>query len=161
MKDTKFVDGAEKLKRRIATITASLALPAMMNEIGELLLRRTLRRFDAEVDPDNQKWKPLASETLQRRKRSGGYEGKKILVQTGEMRKAIDIIRGGAGSVYTNTGAGVRIGIQDEEIAVRGRVHNSGLGGIPQRRFLGIGKTDIGSVDQFLRRRADAMERKL
>lgn len=154
MIDNRFVRGADKLKRRLDTIVAGLALSGLTEGVGELLLRRTLKRFDSEVDPDGRPWVPLARSSLQRRKRNPGNSSGKILVQTRAMRNAIKLIRGGAGSVYTTTGVGHRIGIQDEGIAVRARVHNLGLGHVPQRRFLGVGRLDVKSVDSYLRRRA-------
>lgn len=155
MADTKFVSGVAKLQRRIATIRATLSLPVMTEEIGQLLLRRTLARFDAEVDPDNKPWKPLSSETLRRRNRAGGKPGAPILVQTQKMRNSIRLIRGSAsGAVFTNTGAGVRIGITDPEQVDKARAHNYGTGNIPVRRLLGVAALDVKSVDSLLRRRA-------
>ena len=158
MRDTKYVSGATKLKARIQTITAALALPVLTNEIGQLLLRRTLTRFDEEVDPDRKPWAPLAKTTLERRRRAGGYSGKKILVQTGVLRSAIRIIRGDAsGAIYTNTGAGVRIGVGDESVTGRAAAHQKGIG-VPRRKFLGVGPLDIRAVDGLMRRAARNVE---
>ncbi len=152
VQDTPFVNGAARLSQRIRTISKNLALPVLVNEIGDLLLARTLRRFDAEITPDNDPWADLAPSTIQT-KAQQGYGSKKKLVRTGKMREAIRIIRGNAaGATYTNTGAGVRIGVADEEVAVYARVQNSGNSHVPSRRFLGIGALDVKSVDSFLRR---------
>ena len=157
--DTKFVKGADKLKARIATIRANLALPVMTEDIGKLLLARTLRRFDREVDPDERPWVPRKEATIERRSRAG-FDGEgPLLVQTGALRNAIRLIRGGKGTVSTNTGAGVRIGVQDTEIAKRAGAHQRGYGHIPQRRFLGIGRLDIKAVDSLLRRKAVQLEK--
>lgn len=153
VRDTEFVRGAEKLAQRIRTIRANLALPAMTAEIGDLLLRRTLTRFDQEIDPDGKPWVPLAPTTIETKLRLG-FGGKGKLKRTETLRKSITIIRGNAsGSVYTNTGAGVRIGVSSEARAEIARAQNSGTNKIPARRFLGIGALDIKSVDSFLRRR--------
>ena len=151
-RDTAYVRGAERLARRIQTIRRSLALPVLTNEIGELLLRRTLDRFDREVDPDGDRWVPLKSGT-QRVKARLGVGG--ILKRTLRLRNSIRLIRGSVtGLIFTNTGAGIRIGVADPTAAVYGGYHNRGVRPNPQRRFLGIGELDVKSVDSFLRRRA-------
>ena len=150
----RFVYGARRLQVRIATIRAALVLPALSQELGKLLVRRTLERFDREVDPGERPWKALKTDTLKRRSGSGST---KILNRTGALRGAIRLIRGGQDSIYTNTGAGVRIGVDDPRQLTKARTHQRGYpkGNIPARRFLGIGKNDVKSVDSFLRRRAD------
>lgn len=154
--DTEFVRGADKLKRRISTIRTTLALPALTESIGQLLLRRTLDRFDREVSPNNEAWAPLKEETERRKKRDGFSRGK--LKRTLALRNSIKLIRGGAGTFYTNTGAGVRIGVEDPEIAEYGGVQNRGSKTIPARQFLGIGRLDIKAVDSLLRRKAAQLE---
>lgn len=153
--DSQFVNGAAKLSRRIATIRERLGVPALTKEIGELLLTRTQRRFDEEVDPDGNPWVPLSLHTILIKRRLG-YGDKKKLVRTQRLRNSIRLLRGSAsGAVFTNTGAGVRIGIPaGTKEAAYGRVQNYGGGRIPARRFLGIGALDIKSVDSFMRRRA-------
>lgn len=157
--DTKYVRGAERLGRRIATIRAAVSVPVLVREANELLLRRTLDRFDREVDPDGKPWPALAGSTLERRKRANGFVGKPKLVQTGELRASIQLIRGGEGTLYTNTGAGGRIGIEgDEALVGKARAHQRGYKNIPVRRFLGIGKNDVTAVDGLLRRTAAKLE---
>lgn len=157
--DNLFVRGAERLKQRIETIRTRLALPALTNEIGELLLRRTLDRFDRAVDPDGRPWKPLSPATL-RRKSAAGYAGKGSLKRTETLRKSIRIIKSNAGATFINTGAGARIGVTGEAEA-RARVHQYGSRTVPARRFLGVGALDVKSTDSFLRRRAAALEQDL
>lgn len=153
MADTPYVKGADKLAARIATIRRNLNVPVMTSEIGELLLKRTKDRFDKEVDPDSKPWKPLAPSTIER-KRRGGYGDAKKLVRKGDLRNAIQIIRGGAGTTFTNTGAGVRIGVDDPTQVSKASAQNKGTARIPARRFLGIGALDVKAVDSYLRRRA-------
>lgn len=155
--DTKFVRGADKLKVRLATIRSKLFLPAFTEEIKDLLVGRTQRRFDREVDPNEKPWDKLAPSTIATKRRLG-YGDKKILVRTGNLRGSIKAIRGGLGTIFTNTGAGFRIGIDDPEIVKYARVHNRGGGKIPMRKFLGIGALDIKSVDSLLRRKAKQLE---
>ena len=155
LQDTKYVGGVRKLAQRIATIRENLAVPPMVTEIGELLLKRTLKRFDDEVDPDGRRWTPLAHETLMRRRRNPSARGTKILNATGKMRASIKRLLGDPhGAFAVATGAGFRIGVADPLQADKARVHQNGTPRVPQRRFLGIGKTDITAVDGLLRRRA-------
>lgn len=156
--DTKFIRGADKLQRRIQTIRANLGLPAMVDEIGKLLLRRTLERFDQGVDPDGNRWPALKDQTIDR-KRRGGYP-ELPLKRTLALRNSIKLIKGDVtGTTFTNTGAGVRIGVEDPKIAEYAVVQNRGDARkhIPARRFLGIGQLDIKSVDSFLRRKAETI----
>lgn len=151
--DTKYVSGVAALKRRIATIRETLQLPPMMDAIGDLMVKRTLTRFDAEVDASGRDWAPLSVSTLRKRARAG--TGKKKLNETGAMRAAIKLIRGSAaGAVYTNTGAGFRIGISDPAQTLKGAVHNKGTDTVPQRRFLGVGSLDVKAVASLMHRRA-------
>lgn len=154
--DTPFVRGADKLKVRLDTIRRSLDISLLLEETKDLIHRRTIRRFEQEVDPDGKPWAKLKASSLRRKARKGAGD-RQILVQTGAMKKAIKIIRGGVGSTFTNVGAGFRIGIQDPQIAEYARVQNRGYGSIPKRRFLGIGALDIKAVDSLLRRKATAI----
>lgn len=157
--DTKFVKGAEKLSRRIATIRNKLDLPPLVEEIGGLLLKRTRERFDKQVDPDERPWADLAPVTIKIRRRLGYGPGPKLR-RTGQLREAIQLIRGRAdGGIFTNTGAGIRIGVIDPEVVEKARALNRGTSRIPARRFLGISRLDVKAVDSFLRRIAERVER--
>ncbi|MEG1121280.1 MAG: phage virion morphogenesis protein [Citrobacter sp.] len=165
--DEQFVQGNQKLRQRIATIRRKLNLPVMVDQLGELLWRRTLNRFDRQVDPDGRTWKALEASTM-RTRGAKGYPELPALRRSGTLRAAIKIIKGNAaGSTYTNTGAGVRIGIpatagvytQDGRaipIVRVARYMNNGTPDVPARRFLGIGRLDVKAVDSYLRRRGDA-----
>lgn len=161
-RDTQYVQGAQRLARRISTIRTRLALPPLVDEIGGLLLKRTLERFDREVDPFGVPWRELAPSTL-RRKAALGYGSSPKLVRTREMRSAIQLIRGRAdGGMFTNTGAGSRIGIVDPDVVPKARAQNRGVPGrIPARRFLGIGPLDVKAVDGFMRRKAAQLEKEI
>lgn len=156
--DGRYTAGVARISDRLSRIKTVLSVAVLQEEIGNLLLRRTLTRFDREVDPDERPWTPLQSSTLERRKRQG-VKGKKILVQTGALRGSIRRIRGSAsGVVAVNTGAGFRIGVDDPEQFAKASAHQRGTGSVPVRRFLGVGRLDVRSVDSFLRRRSiDAM----
>ncbi len=155
--DTSYVRGAQKLKKRLETIRANLGLAPLVEEIGGLLLRRTQQRFDQEVDPDYNPWQPLAQATLERKQR-GGYGDKGILVRKGDLRGAIHLIRGGLGTAYINTGAGVRIGVDDPDVVPYAIAQNKGTLTIPARRFLGIGERDVKAADNLMRRKARQLE---
>lgn len=157
IKDTPFVRGAQKLGRRIQTIRDNLKLPVMVDEITTLLLRRMLDRFDKEVDPQGNKWIPLAQSTLERKAR-GGWGNENILVRTHDMRNAIQRIRGGLGSTFLNTGAGARIGIQNPAIAKYAKFHRKGTAIMPKRQFLGLNALDVKAVDSLLRRKAKQLQ---
>ena len=157
-KDTPYVRGAEKLKRRIDTVRTNLNLPGMTAEIAGLLLVRTMQRFDAEMTPNGSKWKPLKEATIQRRLRDGFGGAHPILKQTGTLRDSIAVIKGGSGSTYFNTGAESRIGVQDPDVAKYARVQNKGGKGIVARKFLGISQLDVKAVDSLMRRKAKKLE---
>jgi hypothetical protein len=161
--DTKFVQGAAKLSQRIATIRDRLALPVMVEQIGKRLLERTWDRFDKQVDPDGVKWKKLEDSTLERRARAG-ITSNEILKRSRRLRESIKIIKGGAGSTFFNTGAGLRIGIDPSATGTRGESmaayaavmqRGDNKHGTKPRRFLGIGALDVKSVDSLLRRAGD------
>lgn len=153
--DNQYVQGGDRLVDRVATIRKKLAIADVVGDIGAFLLRRTLNRFDEEVDPDGKRWKPLADSTLRRREYADA-SGKKMLVRTRTLRESIKIIKGGLGSTFTNTGAGLRIGIDasartedGKSVALYGKIQNQ------RRRFLGVGTQDVRDIDSMLRRRGD------
>lgn len=159
VEDTQYVQGAKKLSKRIATLRKNLSLPPLLDEIGALLYRRTMNRFEREVTPNYAPWAELKPSTL-RRKTALGYGDKQKLERTGKLKKAIQIIRGRAdGGTFTNTGAGFRIGIVDPEVAKYATLQNNGDSRIPARRFLGIAALDVKAVDSLLRRKAKQAER--
>lgn len=160
IRDTHYVRGAQKLGRRIASVKQALSVAVVVELAGPYMKRRTLERFDKEVDPDDNPWARLSRSTVLRRKRKPGTRMKngrpKILDDSGSMRAAIKAIRGRAdGAVYTNTGAGVRIGITDPKQLAKAFVHQRGWDRTPQRRFLGVGRKDTDAISAMLRRAAE------
>jgi hypothetical protein len=156
--DNEYVRGAARLSRRIETIRARYTLPPLVAEIGALLLKRTRERFARELTPDYTPWAALKPATL-RRKAAEGFGDEQKLVRRGKLRDSIQVIAGGVGSTFFNTGAGIRIGIADPEVADYARRLNNGTPGrMTARRFLGIGALDVRSVDSFLRRKAAQLE---
>ena len=155
--DNEFVHGVDKLQQRIRTIRERLELPAMVQATGVLLVKRTKDRFNRGIDPNYTPWKPLAPATLEIKRRLG-YGQKGMLKRTENMYNAIRVIRGGLDTFSALTGAGLRIGIDDPDIAEYARFQQRGTKKIPARRFLGIGRLDIKAVDGLMRRKARQLE---
>lgn len=145
--DTKFVKGADKLAARMRKLSKSIRATVTDGRIPALLLRRTKKRFDKQLDPDEKKWAPLSPATLERRRRGGNLR-RKILHETLTLKQSIAIIKKSA--LFANTGASARIGVNDPVAAAYGRFHQTGEGDLIQRRFLGIGKSDVKAVDLLL-----------
>ncbi len=120
--------------------------------LQDFLKDRILSRFDAEKDPNGQSWKKLEPSALARRKRAG-LSSTKILYATGTLRNSIKVISSvNTGLFALNTGLGFRIGVDDKEASVYGRVHQYGLGR-PQRGFMGVSNRDAVAVQAHLARR--------
>lgn len=145
--DTKFVKGADKLAARLRKLSVSIRKTVTDGRIPALLLRRTKKRFDKQLDPNERKWEPLSPNTLVRR-RSGGNLRRKALHETLRLKQSIAIVK--KSSLFSVTGASARIGVNDPVAAAYGRFHQTGEGDLVQRRFLGIGKSDIKAVDLLL-----------
>lgn len=60
-------------------------LSPVMRQVGAKLLDTTLERFDTMSGPDGKEWKPLARETIRRKRNLG-----KILTESGNLRDSID-----------------------------------------------------------------------
>ena len=159
LRDSRTVRGAERLGRRIRTIVENLALPVLTNDIGSLLVKRTKDRFEQEVDPDGVPWKPL-NRKYAAQKAAEGHRTK-ILQRTGTLKDSIRKIQGTpTGTLYTNTGAGVRIGVDEDKVPYA-RYHQEGTRAIPRRVFLGVGRLDVKAVDSLLRRKSKSLQREL
>lgn len=160
MADTRQVQGATALAKKLRTIRANARTALLDGQIMRLLLRNNQERFRRQVDPDGKPWTPLSPITVEskRRKQRAGEalrgSASRVLVQTGALRGAIAILKGiNPGGFGINTGAGGRIGIADPDIASYGAKHQTGLGRrLPRRRFLGVSKADIVAVDSLLKR---------
>lgn len=112
-------------------------------------------------DPEGNRWFPLAVST-NTWKQNHGYGDKPTLQQTGNLRRAIQVVQSSWSPTMakTSTGAGFRIGInpgisykrgkRTYRAAEYGALHNYGRGRIIERRFLGIGKGEIESVDRWI-----------
>lgn len=130
--------------------------------LQDLILSRTKARLDrkgssrvAQKDPRYKPWRPLAASTI----RTGGDQNRK-LNRTGTLQDSITIINDTLGSaLYTNTGAGFRVGVKESSPAGEyARIQNqggwAGRGGsvyIPARRYLGIGRPDKLAVTKLIK----------
>lgn len=150
--------GAQKLRRRIETIREGVPELLSQDGLGRLLVDRMKARFIAEVDPSGKPWAKLSPRTK---------AGKGILRKTGTLYNAIDIIRGNPTGFATATGAGFRIGLKPasnpgdgKDVSFYGRIQQNGISGrLPARRFLGVGPSDVKSVDSYLRRKLKQLVR--
>lgn len=152
-----YVTGAEKVVNRLRTIRASTATVLHGDHLQDLLLKRTKERFLKQVDPDGNKWRPLAQATLDDKIKRGKRTA--ILQRTGLLYNSIAIIKRNQTTLASATGAGFSIGVinsNDGEYGsdpgIYGRAHQFGTGRVPKRRFLGMGPLDVKAVDSMLRR---------
>lgn len=149
---TALVSRLKRVRENFSTIVRDVRL-------DEWMLRRQTTRYDKEVNPDGTPWAPLLDQTIKRKKRAGSNGP--TLVRSGKLRKAVDIIVGSRTGLFAiDTGLGFRVGVNDPDAAIYGRVHNQGLysGQIKRhqkrRRFIGLSPLDVTSAKALLRRRA-------
>lgn len=150
--------GTQEVIERLHKVNA-LAL-GVVGEIAlqDLMVRRVRARFDQGVDPSGSPWPGLMESTIKRKSYKSGGSAKKLLVRTGLLRSSLGILRGSnQGLLAFSTGLGFRIGVTDPEAARYGRLHNYGLGGQEKRQFIGLGASDVRSVQTFLNRRMQSI----
>lgn len=159
------VPSTEATKRKIKRIFRPYLKvpPALFNTeiLQKLMLDRTRARFEskgknpgAQKDPRRTPWRPLKYHTI----RSGG-DPDRMLFRTGALRDSIIVIKDTfSAAMYTNTGGGFRIGVDESSQAgAYARVQNYGgkVGKygtrIPARRFIGIGHSDKLAVNKLLK----------
>ncbi|OIO58123.1 MAG: phage virion morphogenesis protein, partial [Proteobacteria bacterium CG1_02_64_396] len=95
-------------------------------DVGEVMLNRTLERYDQQVDPEGRPWLDLAESTLRRKP-----AGLPILVLDGFMRDSFS---------YTADGSGMALGTNKIQAATHQFGDDSR--GIPERPFLGVNDED-------------------
>ena len=95
--------------------------------VGNYLLTKTKENFDAERDPDGDRWRPLAPQTVEEKIRKGTLL--KILQRTGALR---------AGFETRVNRASVRIYNTDPKF----EYHQFGTDKVPQRRMIGLSERD-------------------
>ena len=72
----------KELKVKLERLHSNVSdLSPMMRQLGAKLLDTTLERFDTMSGPDGKEWKPLARETIRRKRNLG-----KILTESGNLR---------------------------------------------------------------------------
>lgn len=138
------VEGLKRLQRKLRITADRLAnLQPYWQSVGMYVQRQTIReRFDKEQSPEGQKWKPLSSATIRRKKRHK-RDQMKILHDTGELRRSI---------TYEADNHSVRIGSKLKYA----RTHQFGRGNIPARPFLGVTQNERRHItsmfSQYLKR---------
>jgi len=151
------VSGVADLRQKITRLRQDVAGVLSREHLARLLLSRMRRRYLEEKDPDGVAWPALSPNTK---------PGPKILVQTGNLLKAVDVMGANRGGYSLATGFGFRIGIKNRryterfarggsrtvDTGVYGRVHQLGNSHVPRRQFIGIGQSDVKSVSELLRR---------
>lgn len=136
-------------------------------QIQKYLVQRVRNRFKAkgtskvaQTSPKGVAWKKLAPSTIAR-----GRDTNRKLFESGDLSKSIKVIKDTLNNaLYTNTGAGFRIGVKSSSAAGEyariqneggwsGRkteAHRKGASYIPARRYLGIGPDDKKAMDTWL-----------
>jgi phage gpG-like protein len=156
------VSGASQVKAKFDAARALVSESLSDKSLAQYLLRRMKDRFKRGVSPEGMAWKSLSSET-----RPG-----KPLMKTGNLYKSIGIIEGSPGGLFASpTGAGFRIGIKSRSYsenmgkksrevdpAEYGVFHQEGIG-VPRRRFIGIGSSDVTAVTDKINKELKRMER--
>lgn len=148
------VVGTQEVINRLHKLNQDALGVVSEKALQSLLERRVLARFDQGVSPDGVPWPGLLESTIKRKLRSA-YAGnaKRLLVRTRLLRDSLGVIPGSSkGLLASSTGAGFRIGVNDPEASRYGRFHNYGIGQ-EKRQFIGLGASDLRSVQEFLNRR--------
>lgn len=129
--------------KRLATDARHVERP--MRAAGEVLRRSVEQNFRAQGRP--QKWTPLASATLARRRRGKGRGGPQILIDTGRLKNsmAVRLVTEGV-EVGTNVRYARRQQFGYPGGAGRGHAHT------PKRPFLMVQDEDIGAIGDIFRR---------
>jgi hypothetical protein len=151
------VKGAGKLAQRLRTLRSNLGDVVSEQEIAPFLLRRIKRRYEAGIDSDLRPFKPLSPKTIAKKKRKASILARKpesILFETGKLFASLRVVER-TGSFASPTGAGFSIGINPTDARSQrlARIHQFGLQGTPQRKFLGVTRLDVKAVDSLIRRR--------
>lgn len=146
--------GTNELVQRLKKVNAAALGIVTEQQLQDLLVRRTLGRFDAGVAPDGSPWAGLMVSTLARKRRGGSPRPEAVLQDTRRLRNSIGVVAGANTNLLASaTGLGFRIGVRDRYAAQYGRLHNYGLGGNEKRQFLGISANDVRAVRDYISRR--------
>lgn len=157
------VTGTKALGRKLTAYTASFATIFGGNRLENLLLERTKERFEpkgsnpnAQRSPFGDYWLPLSPET----NRKTNTNTSQLLVDSGQLRDAITIVRGNMrqAAIESPGGGGFTIGVLSSSSAADyAALHQfGGFAGknnkvfIPARPFLGISKQDSIAVDNVM-----------
>lgn len=117
----------QEYNRRLKNLQTPLKLA------GEYMLLETDLRFELEVNPSGQPWKPLAPATLQQKRSQGKIL--KILQRTGFMRSQTG---------YQILGNNVVIFNKDPKL----KYHQLGLG-VPKREVMGFSDGNVREINEI------------
>lgn len=152
MTNTRQVQGAAELVRRLQRIRVASVGVVTDAQISNLLIQRVRARFKQGVSPDGTPWAGLLESTIESKTRHGFAKPRELLQATGRLLAALKVIQGSNAGVLTgNTGLGFRIGVADPVAAQYGRLHNYGIGQ-EKRQFIGLSRLDVVAVSSLLRR---------
>lgn len=104
---------------------------ALLDSVGEALVSGTLARFDAEEDPEGNKWKPS---------RRAQEEGGKTLSDTAILRRSVE---------YATAGDNVMVGSNLPYARIHQKGGKTGKGhkvAMPARPYLGVSAEDREEV---------------
>ena len=150
--------GIDRVKKVLGAVATGASVAFGSGKLEELLLERTLARFDpegsnlyAQKSPDGVKWAELADST--KRKRSNKDYSQK-LVDTGAMRDKITILnKAPLEKIKSAFGATSIIGIQPgTKEAKIGEYHQSGTPRMPARPWLGVNEKDMNDMNKLVRK---------
>lgn len=123
-----FVVGDDEIKavlKQLMSVANGQQMQSAFSSIGESLVSNIQQGFKDQQDPWGNRWKPLSSITIARRKKGKGSGSPKILLDTGKLRNSIN---------YQATANGVEVGTSD--LLGKAAMHQFG-GTIQGRMFRG------------------------
>lgn len=136
-------------RTKLEVLESNVSETFSTDKLKERAVRRAKKRFLQEIDPKGRPWQLLSPAT---RKRVGRLGADQILVDSGALFESINYdSKSGPNAVRSNTGAGFRLTAGGPD-APYARRHQLGLGFTPRRRFLGLDKNDIRSMERMIDR---------
>ena len=137
------VQGQPGLLKAIQGMTDALDTVKILDEGAAVIYNRMRSRFLIETDPLGAKWPP--SQAALRRARSGRGGG--TLFDTGKLFRSIQLYADSQFTRSIGTNVTSAMGYPYAE------KHQFGLGGMPQRQFLGFAPEDLDIMKQVIVRR--------
>lgn len=133
-----------KIKAKGAFFRGGPVLDEAMNAGADVLITRIRSRYLRQLDPDNKKWSE--SQAAARRKARGQQGG--TLFDTGTLFRSINVRRINNRSYTVGTDVPY------------GKIHQFGLEGLPERKFIGANNEDIELIVSVVQRKLAASVRR-